>query len=155
MTTTPQPDLKPGFIRTATPFIAGLIGSWLTRQGLDINDDFLSAALVFVFGYLYYVVARLGEVYGSSNWSYILGFTKTRAIYATPPAVVTDETGRRRVQAPDEGVMILWLLGVILATVGAVLLLFGALDGVVSKPGVVLLVVGAVLAYLDRDAPRR
>lgn len=97
--TSTAPDLKPSFIRTAIPFIVGFLGSWLTRQGLNINDDLLAAALVPAFGYVYYVLARFGEVFVSPKWGYVLGVKKA-PVYAVPPAVVTDRDGSREVGNP-------------------------------------------------------
>lgn len=88
-------QMTPGAVRTATPFIIGLLGSWLTRQGLNINDDLLAAVLVPVYGYSYYLVARFLEVYVSPRWKYILGLgiVGTPPVYVDPPAVVTDRAG--------------------------------------------------------------
>jgi hypothetical protein len=69
-------SLSPSLVRTGTPFLVGLLGSWLTRQGLDVNDDFLSALLVGAYGYGYYFVVRFLEVYASPKWGYILGIAK-------------------------------------------------------------------------------
>lgn len=69
-------SLSPSLVRTFVPFLVGFVGSFLARHGLNINDDALSAVLVLVIGYLYYVVARFLEVYGSAKWGYILGVAK-------------------------------------------------------------------------------
>lgn len=88
-------QIKPGAIRTATPFVVGMIGSWLTRRGLNVNDDFLAALLVPAYGYAYYLVARFLEVYVSPKWKYILGLgiATAPATYVTAPAVITTEEG--------------------------------------------------------------
>lgn len=75
--------LTTSFIRTLVPMLVGLLGSFLTRQGMEINDDFLAAGLTVVIGWLYYVVARFLEVYGNSKWGYILGVAKAPGY--TPP----------------------------------------------------------------------
>lgn len=79
--TAPTSGLTPSLVRTMVPFLVGLLGSWATRQGLDINDDWLAAALTFVFGYGYYVVVRFLEVFASSKWGYILGLATGPAYF--------------------------------------------------------------------------
>lgn len=78
-------SLSPSLIRTLVPFLVGIVGSWLARHGLGINDDALSAVLVGVIGYLWYVVARFGEVYSSSKWGYILGLAKAPGYSPSKP----------------------------------------------------------------------
>lgn len=170
-TPTTTGELGPGLKRTLTPYIVGLLGSWLTRQGLDINDDLLSAFLVFAYGYGYYFVVRLGELYGNSKWSYLLGLSTTRPAYVEPPATVSDAEGTQRVTTPeaqdvprgpggrfakkDGGESPIYFIGLVLAVIGLVLLVVAATREALSVPGLVLLAVGLLCLFVRPGRPVR
>jgi hypothetical protein len=91
-------QLRPGAVRTATPFLVGWLVSFLSRQGLDINDDNAAYLIGAVGGYLYFLVARFLEVTVSEKWKYVLGLGLAGGslpVYVEPPAstgvVVPDE----------------------------------------------------------------
>lgn len=159
MTTPMQPtrqQFTPGAVRTATPFIIGLLGSWLTRQGLNINDDLLAAVLVPAYGFSYYLVARFLEMYASPKWAYILGFGVKPPVYVEPPAVVTDADGTRTVLR-DGGEVMLGQLGVILLVIGLVLVVLDAVAVLAVSTGLwlLLLIVGVVLLLVGGSSRRR
>lgn len=175
-TPTTTGDLGPGLKRTLTPYIVGLLGSWLTRQGLDINDDLLSAFLVFAYGYGYYFVVRLGELYGNSKWSYLLGLSTTRPAYVEPPATVSDAGGTQQIVTPEEPVAppasraarasrakkkdsgegVVGIFGAVLFLIGVVLLLLAAFrTESLSITGLVLTGVGVLCMYVDGVPSRR
>lgn len=66
-------NLSTSFIRTLVPL---LFGSLLTRYGVDPNDPQMAIFLTGAFTYVYYVFARLLEVFGGERWGYILGMAK-------------------------------------------------------------------------------
>lgn len=152
------PDLKPSLVRTGSPFIVGLIGSWLTRQGLDINDDLLSAALVAVWGYGYYVVARFLEVFSSDKWGYVLGVRKA-PVYAAVPGVTTvqDTEGTRRVVTDDAGRGLLGTFGFVLALVAAVCIVLHLLGVFLTSllGAIIVLLIGLALLVADDRGVRR
>jgi hypothetical protein len=97
MTTVAQ-QLRPGAVRTATPFVVGWFVSLASRHGLDINDDNAAYVIGAVGGYLYYLVGRLLEVTVSEKWKYVLGLGLAGSnvpVYVEPPAnpgvIVPDE----------------------------------------------------------------
>lgn len=94
-------QFAPSAVRTAVPFVVGLLGSWLARQGLDINDDFLASGLTAALGYAYYVVARFLEVSVNEKWGYILGWKKS-PVYTDLTATVLSDEGAKVVQAPQD-----------------------------------------------------
>ena len=79
--TTPTPAatvaLAPSLVRTLTPFLAGLLGTFLLdKLGVAVDSSTTSALLTAGIGYGYYVVARFLEVFASAKWGYILGLPK-------------------------------------------------------------------------------
>lgn len=68
-------DLFTSVVRTIIPYLVGAIVSWLTTKGLHLSEGELTsvtAYLTFLFGTLYYLVARALE----KKWpklGYLLG----------------------------------------------------------------------------------
>lgn len=87
--TTPPAALAPSLVRTLLPFLAGLVGTWLVEKaGVQVDTATIGALLTAAIGYVYYVVVRLLEVYGSDKWGYILGFRKLPVYAPTVPGTV-------------------------------------------------------------------
>lgn len=154
----PASALTPSLVRTLVPFVAGLIGTWLVdRFALEVDTATIGGLLVAGIGYIYYVVARFLEVYGSTKWGYILGFRKL-PVYADPPqTVVVPEQG----QHPGEGfgevggtvLTTVGLVLVVLATLLVLIQLLTAQDGLPVGVGLLIAALGVVLIVVDR-APR-
>lgn len=119
-TTSASQTLAPSLVRTAVPFLAGLIATWLAeRLGLPVDSATVGALLTALFGYAYYVVARFLEVYASSKWGYILGLTRTPTYAAGVVDVVgRHERGEGGSLSVRGGIGVLAVLGVIVLVVG-------------------------------------
>lgn len=149
-------ELLPSYIRTFVPFLVGVLGAWLARQGFEIDSVVLMHALGAIIGYGYYVVVRFLEVGLSPKWGYILG-TRKQPIYAKmpPSALISDSQGTRRVESPshdDLGLGTLGTVGAVLAVIGIVMMLLAGAGFPVFWPGLACILIGLILLLADRPA---
>lgn len=63
-------------IRTATPYVVGLIASFLLSKGLKIDSSLLTEGVGFVIGTSYYALARVLETRLGPLWGRLLGLAK-------------------------------------------------------------------------------
>lgn len=98
-------DLKTGSLRTAVPFVVGLLTSLAARNGLDVDDPTINSLIGLAGGFVYYLIARVLELFKNSKWGKLLGSAKT-PVYAELPAEVTDASGQTTVtEAPEDEVL--------------------------------------------------
>lgn len=149
--------LGPSLVRTAVPFLAGLLGTWLLKTfGLDVDSATATALVSAGIGYVYYVVVRFLEVYGSDKWGYILGFRKQPTYVPAGEAaaiVKPDVSGKH--QKGETGAVDLGLIGIALVVGGLVGLVVSVIAGSAVSLVVfaVLIVVGVLLVAVG--GPRR
>lgn len=66
-------------VRTFTPIIVGAVLGWFTTTGITLDDQFEGAITLLISGALsgvYYVAARLLEVYASPKFGWLLGLAR-------------------------------------------------------------------------------
>lgn len=144
--------LGPSLVRTGVPFIAGLIGTWLLeRFGVEVDTATVGALLTAGIGYLYYVVVRFLEVYGSSKWGYILGLRK-QPVYAPPESTVVADVAGRHERPSDLGAASLSTAGSVLLICAVILLIIAIVSDApfVVAVAAALIVVGIALMVLPR-----
>lgn len=67
-------------IRTIVPVVVGMIVSWLSARGVDVDSETTAAAITLLTGAAstaYYLIVRLLEEKVSSKFGLLLGSTKT------------------------------------------------------------------------------
>lgn len=72
MSTLKAAGVAPSLVRTATPFVVGLVGSTVV-DALGMDSGQINAVVAAVIGYGYYVAARFAEVFLNEKWGYVLG----------------------------------------------------------------------------------
>lgn len=92
-------EVRTGAQRTGTPLVVGYVIGALIEQGINMTGN-TQVIVTLAASWLFYVVVRFLEVNTSPKWSYVLGSSQT-AVFATPPAMVTDEDGQ--VEVVEDG----------------------------------------------------
>lgn len=72
-------------VRTVVPYIVGVILGWAAAAGIEVDDKLeaaLGAVLAALFGTLWYVIARVLEVYVSPRFGWLLGLAKSPDAYS-------------------------------------------------------------------------
>lgn len=72
-TPAPSSDLKTSVIRTITPFLVGLVATFLAKIGIKIDDAFVTPAITIGVGSAWYAVARWLEINVAPKWGRLLG----------------------------------------------------------------------------------
>jgi hypothetical protein len=78
-------------VRTVVPLLVGVVLTWAAAAGIEVDDKLeaaLGAVLTALFGTLWYVAARVLEVYVSPRFGWLLGLAKSPDTYST------DQPGR-------------------------------------------------------------
>lgn len=79
------PAQRPAFIRTLAPFVAGPIAAYLVKRGFNIDEAEVLTWMIPVFGYGYYVLVKIIEMY-FPKFGWLLGSAKQ-------PSYSPDQTG--------------------------------------------------------------
>lgn len=82
--------LLTSLIRTLVPLLVGTIVAWSTKLGVPMAEadvaTLVNGLVSFGVAALYYLVARLLEMFASSKFGWLLGFAKAPA-YQVKPAI--------------------------------------------------------------------
>lgn len=70
-------QIGPGLIRTVTPLVVAYLSNIGLVRGLGMDESQLTLAVSSVIGALYWLIARLLEVYVAPRWGALLGSART------------------------------------------------------------------------------